>query len=246
MNHSLAIGKQYALGPGDRLLCSASISFDVVGEQIYPALFNGAEVVVRPDDLFASFRRFDAFVRAEAITAMVLPTAFWHEWVRELKRSHMTVPPGLRVLSVGTEKVSGEHLRAWQRLSAGKVRFFQGYGPTETTITSTMYAHRGAVGEAERPIPIGRPIANTQIYILDAQREPVPIGVPGELYIGGDGLARGYHRRPELTQERFVAHPFKPGARLYRTSDLARYEPDRTNRLHRTHRLSGQNPRLSC
>jgi aspartate racemase len=226
VNHSFAIAKNYGLGPGDRVLCSASISFDVAGEQIYPALFSGAEVVVRPDDLFDSFARFDAFVREEAITTMVLPTAFWHEWVRDLGTSGRSVPPSLRALSVGTEKALGEHLGEWDRLTEGRVKFFQGYGPTETSVTCTMYAHDRSAFDGDRPLPIGRPLPNTEIYVLDGRREPVPIGFVGELFVGGHGLARGYHLSPELTAERFVSHPFRSGERLYRTGDLGRYEPD--------------------
>jgi acyl carrier protein len=98
------------------------------------------------------------------------------------------------------------------------------YGPTETTVWSTTHA----VTEAEGSIPIGRPIANTEIYIVDRQFQPVPAGIPGELLIGGAGVVRGYLNRPELTAERFIAHPFsnRPGARLYRTGDLARFLPD--------------------
>jgi acyl carrier protein len=97
------------------------------------------------------------------------------------------------------------------------------YGPTETTIWSTTCRLNAGV-----PITIGRPIANTEIFILDGRQQPVPVGVLGELYVGGDGLARGYHNRPELTEEKFVRHPFNPapGARLYRTGDLARYRTD--------------------
>jgi len=98
------------------------------------------------------------------------------------------------------------------------------YGPTETTIWSSIYK----VETVNEQIPIGRPIGNTQLYILDRNQQPLPIGVPGELYIGGDGLARGYLNRGELTDERFVADPFSPetGKRLYKTGDLARWRPD--------------------
>src|SRR2546425_12286076 len=98
------------------------------------------------------------------------------------------------------------------------------YGPTETTIWSTVYQ----VGSADGPVFIGRPIANTEIYVLDNQLQPVPVGVAGELYIGGDGLARGYRSPPELTAEKFISNSFskKPGARLFKTRDRDRYRPD--------------------
>jgi aspartate racemase len=228
VNHSLAIADNYGLAPGRRMLCSASISFDVAAEQIYPALFSGAEIVVRPDDLLESFARFDRFVRELAITDMILPTAFWHEWVRELEQRGQKTPPSLEMLCVGTEKALNEHLAVFQRLSEGRVRFFQGYGPTETTVTCTMYIHGGGEIDADAPLPIGRPLPNTEIFILDEQLEPVPVGMEGELYVGGVGVARGYLGRPDLTAERFLPHPFERGseARIYKTGDLARYRPD--------------------
>ena len=105
---------------------------------------------------------------------------------------------------------------------------FNEYGPTEATVWSSV--HHCASPIEERPVPIGRPVANTQIYVLDSHLQPVPIGANGEIYIGGDGLARGYLNAPDLTAERFVPNPFsvKPGARLYKTSDLARFLADGT------------------
>ncbi|MCA9711574.1 MAG: amino acid adenylation domain-containing protein, partial [Myxococcales bacterium] len=228
VNHALAIQGHFGLGPGDRILCSASIGFDVAAEQIYPALLHGAEVIVRPDDLLRSFRGFDAFVREHALTALTLPTAFWHEWVRFLDARALPVPPSLRMVAVGTEKVLGEALATWIERGAAEVDFFQGYGPTEATVTCTMHRHDPQGFDPARPVPIGRPLANTEIYLLDPDGAPVPVGVPAELYVGGLGLARGYRGRPDLTEERFVPHPFRAdeGARLYRTGDLARWEPD--------------------
>ncbi len=223
VNHSLAIAANYGLGPGGRLLFSASMSFDVAAEQIFPALFSGAEIVVRPEDLFDSFARFSSFVGDENITALVLPTAFWHEWVRELERTDASVMPALRSLSVGTEKALGTALEAWQRRTAGRVRFFQGYGPTETTITCTMLIHDGGAVDPDRPLSIGRPLPNMTAHILDRNLQPVPLGASGELLIGGVGLARGYRNNAVLTAERFIASPFDTEEVLYRTGDLARF-----------------------
>jgi amino acid adenylation domain-containing protein len=228
VNHSWAIADNYGLGLGDRLLQSASISFDVAGEQIYPALFRGAEVVIRPNDLMESFARFSEFVASQSITAMILPTAFWHEWTVELLESGQNVPHSLRVLSVGTEKALGHRLEQWQTVSEGRVSFFQGYGPTEATVTCTMYKHDDNGFDPQAVLSIGRPLPNTEIYILDRHLQPVPVGMVGDLYVGGDGLARGYYQRPDLSEQRFIAHPFgsEKGDRLYKTGDLARFEPD--------------------
>ncbi|MES2889469.1 MAG: amino acid adenylation domain-containing protein [Pseudomonadota bacterium] len=231
VNHAVFMARHYGLGPGSRMLCSASIGFDVAAEQIYPALLSGAEVVVRPDDLLDTFQRFDRFVRQQALTALVLPTAFWHEWVRDLESRRLTVPPSLQVLCVGTEKAFGSALQSWRERGGQRVRFLQGYGPTESTITCTVYLHDEQAAEPldpQAPLPIGRPLPNTQVYLLDEDLQPVPIGLPGELFVAGAGLARGYLDRPDLTAERFVPNPFAtlPGERMYRSGDMARYQPD--------------------
>jgi acyl carrier protein len=125
--------------------------------------------------------------------------------------------PTLSTIIVAGEACSAEVLATW---SAGR-RFLNAYGPTEATVCATI----AECGDAHRIPPIGRPIANTQVYLLDQQLRPVPVGVPGELCIGGVGLARGYQHRPELTAEKFIPHPFsqESGARLYRSGDLARF-----------------------
>ena len=167
LNHALAMAELYGIGPSDHVLCSASIGFDVAGEQIYPALIRGAEVVVRPEDLFSSFARFDALLREASITTLMLPTAFFHEWTRELDAGRLTLPPLLRALGTGTEAVSAPLLANFLGHARGRVRFLQGYGPTETTITCTAYLHDGrsfAPGEA---VPIGLPLPNTEAYVLD-------------------------------------------------------------------------------
>jgi amino acid adenylation domain-containing protein len=230
VNHALAMAELYAIGPSDRVLFSASIGFDVAGEQIYPALISGAAVVVRPEDLFSSFERFDQQLRAARVTTLMLPTAFFHEWTRELDASRLTLPPALRALGVGTEAVSSALLGQFLEHAGGRMRFLQGYGPTETTITCTAYVHDGRSFAPGEVVPIGLPLPNTEAYVLDEALRLVADGEVGELYVGGVGLARGYLGRPDLTSERFVAHPFAPEqgpqARLYRTGDLVRRAAD--------------------
>jgi amino acid adenylation domain-containing protein len=228
VNHSWAIADKYGLHGEDRMLQSASISFDVAAEQIFPALFRGAEVVVRTDDLLDSFSGFGAFVRERATTMVILPTAFWHEWTAYMNSAGETVPPSLRMLCVGTEKALGSRLAAWQRLSEGRVRFFEGYGPTETTVTCTMFElEPGAAFGEDGEVPIGSALPNVRLYVLDLYGQPVPVGVPGELFVGGAGVGLGYHARPELTAERFVKNTFVAGdERMYRTGDLVRWLPD--------------------
>jgi acyl-CoA synthetase (AMP-forming)/AMP-acid ligase II/acyl carrier protein len=123
-------------------------------------------------------------------------------------------------MMVGGEALPLELAKELRRLVGGAVTNM--YGPTETTIWSTTHS----IQAGEETVPIGRPIANTQVYILDDDLQPVPVGVPGELYIGGDGVTQGYLHREALTTERFLDDPFRPGGRIYQTGDLARYRPD--------------------
>ncbi len=217
----------FALNADDRVLHFASISFDVSLEELLPPLCLGARVVFRNEALLQSFNQLDAFIAEHQLTVLDLPTAFWYDWVNHLSSTKRGVPTSLRLMIVGGEKVPPEALAAWQRLpGAEQVRWLQAYGPSETTIASTYYHARPDRDLAE--LPIGKPMANTEIYLLDAHLEPVPVGVPGEIYIGGRALALGYRGRPGLTAAAFVPHPFSqtPGARLYRTGDRARYLED--------------------
>lgn len=148
-----------------------------------------------------------------AITIILLPPAV-------LKLLPLEDLPSLRTILVAGEACSIDLVTRW---ASGR-RFFNAYGPTETTVCATV----AELTDGSQPITIGRPIANTQVYVLDAHLQPVPIGVSGELYIGGVGLARGYANRPDLTSERFISNPFngKQGERIYKTGDLARYLAD--------------------
>ena len=228
VNHNLAAVELYGLQPGDRVLQFSSLTFDMAVEEIFPTWMAGATLVFRGENTLQTGREFTEWLAKQQITVLDLPTAFWHEWVHELAAG-TGLPPELRLVIVGGEKAQAPAYAEWRR-RAGAVRWLNTYGPTETTVIATVYdpaVDPAGLREGEE-LPIGWPIANTQAFILDAGGQPVPAGVPGELYIGGTGLARGYLRRPELTEERFIPHPFSeaPDARLYRTGDLARWRAD--------------------
>jgi amino acid adenylation domain-containing protein len=230
VNHNLAVARHYALQASDRLLQFASISFDVAADELFPILLSGAAVVLRSEKVTGIDADILRLLEQEKVSVFNLPASIWHEWVRDLSLSRERLPSSLRLVIVGSEKVSLDALTTWQELDSAGAQLINAYGTSETTNTSTLYkpsssAQEPGIGSS---LPIGRPIANTQVYLLDSYLRPVPIGVPGELYIGGAGLARGYWRRAELTAERFIPNPFsdEAGSRLYRTGDLARYLAD--------------------
>jgi amino acid adenylation domain-containing protein len=230
MNHMASVSERYGLDAGDRVLQFASISFDVAAEELFPTWSKGASVVLLRDAAREGGAEFLQFVEAEKLTVLNLPAPFWHEWVKDLSLLQKRLPALLRLVVVGSEKVASEACAAWSKLHGGTVRLINAYGTSETCITSTMFEVNKCDGDNHTgdSLPVGRPVLNTQLYVLDRDMQPVPAGVAGELYIGGEGLARGYYGRADLTAERFIPYPFstEPGARLYRTGDLVRYLPD--------------------
>ena len=225
INHNQAISKAYQLTPNDHCLQFANVNFDVATEEIFSTLSSGATLVMSPAEGFGSFADFQTFIDDKQLTVLNLPASYWHEWVLHLS----DVPESLRLIVVGSEKVSLASLKTWAKIDTNqKVKWFNAYGPTEATITTTLYQPNFAQLDNVASVPIGQPIANTQIYILDNHLQPVPIGVPGELHIGGVGLAKGYLNNPTLTAEKFIVDPFVSDsqARLYKTGDLVRYLPD--------------------
>jgi amino acid adenylation domain-containing protein len=233
VNHSTAIAHHYDLSAADRGLQFAPITFDVAGEEIFPLLLSGGTLVLRPEHVLAPFSTFLDFLRRERISVLNLPTSYWHAWVTELATSDETLPPDLRLVVVGTEYASPRQLARWQKIVAQQahpVRWINAYGPTEATITATLYEPSAASDLGLHAVPIGRPIANMHAYVLDDYQNPLPVGLPGELYLGGPGLARGYLHLPDLTAAQFVPNLFsdEPGARLYKTGDLVRYRNDGT------------------
>jgi amino acid adenylation domain-containing protein/non-ribosomal peptide synthase protein (TIGR01720 family) len=221
--YAVEMARQLALGPGERQLQFASPGFDVVIEELFPAWVAGAAVVFSRADLFAP-GELNRVMADEGVTVVELPTAYWHEWVAELARGGGGAPRTLRRVIVGGERVLPERLRAWAGLGLPLVHVF---GLTETTVTTTtLHLAAGADGAEWGPnLPVGAPMGGQHAYVLDARGEPVPIGVAGELFIGGAGVARGYAGQPARTAERYLPDPFagEPGARLYRTGDRVRW-----------------------
>ena len=228
VNYTLAMCDEFGLSEDDRMLQFASPSFDVLLEEVFPALACGASVVFVEDrDSLLSCAELARIIDRYNITGCELPAPYWHELVAHLQRSGETAPPTLRLLLVGCERPSPQCITQWTEWGHALVYVF---GITETTITSTLQKFVPNAGEQATPlqISIGKPVANTESYVLDQRLEPVPIGVTAELYLGGAGVSRGYLDRPELTAGKFIPHPFsnEPGARLYRTGDMARYFAD--------------------
>jgi amino acid adenylation domain-containing protein len=229
VNYMHAASAAYSLEPADRVLQFAPLSFDASAEEIYPCLARGATLVLRTPSMVDSIQLFLKKCQEWELTVLGLPTAFWHELTRKLVADALSLPPSLRLVIIGGERALPELVAAWQKHVGPAVQLMNTYGPTEATIVATMYRVPASVKPADtlREVPIGRPIPNAQVYILDHHLNVIPIGVPGELHIGGAGLARGYLNRPELTEEKFIPNPYstEPGARLYKTGDLVRYLP---------------------
>ena len=212
-------GDEYRVDETDRLLQVASPSFDVSIGEIFGTLICGARLVIpRPDGL-RDIGYLTELLRREGITSM--------HFVPSLLGLFLSLPGvnqwrTLRRVPIGGEPLPGEIADKFHATFDALLYNF--YGPTETIVNATSYPVEGAQGT--RVVPIGRPKINTHIHLLDDALQPVPVGVIGEIYIGGTHLARGYHRRPGLTAERFIADPFTPGGRLYRSGDLARRNVD--------------------
>ena len=228
VNHADSAAELFALRPGDRVLQFASVAFDISVEEIYPTLFTGGTVVARPADLALGGPELVEWLEAKRISVLDLPTAFWHEWVGDLALRGLQLPTHLRHVTVGGEKASAATYDTWTTLAGDRVTWINTYGPTEASVIATAWAPpRDWSRTPGQDLPIGRPVRNASVYLLDQAGQPVPVGVRGELWIGGAGLATGYLGRPDLTADVFRDDPFSdtPGARMYRTGDLARHLP---------------------
>ncbi|KAF9957565.1 hypothetical protein BGZ72_001655, partial [Mortierella alpina] len=208
--------------PEDCFAFSMNPTFDPSTFEVWAPLLHGARSAIVDYETFTDAHLLAKALTRHSITFLTLSTALFNQIV------HVIGPilSSLRYIMVGGEQASLEAFSALFEHS-GRVQMINAYGPTEATVCTTAYVATRSIGAMDR-LPIGRPISNTQLYVLDNHRNPVPIGVVGELYIGGPGVANGYLNRPDLTEERFVADPFSKaqGARLYKTGDLVRYLRD--------------------
>ncbi|MFJ6381721.1 non-ribosomal peptide synthase/polyketide synthase [Kitasatospora sp. NPDC092039] len=213
-NFLAAMGHHLRVTEQDRLLAVTTIGFDIAGLELHLPLVSGAAVVLADRDEVRDPDALRSLLVREAVTVMQATPSLWRALADD------DVLRSVRAL-VGGEALPGELARTLAGTAASVTNL---YGPTETTIWSTA-----STVSADTPVSIGRPVLNTRVYVLDAALRPVPVGVPGELYIAGSGLARGYLNRPGLSAERFVACPFgEAGERMYRTGDLVRWREDGT------------------
>ncbi|QJB43816.1 non-ribosomal peptide synthetase [Dolichospermum flos-aquae] len=223
MNFVITAIDKYGINAGDRILQFASVCFDTSIEEIFPCLSVGATLVLRTEEMLHSSDEFWRYCQKWQLTVLDLPTAYWHQLVAELNPEDAPIPEGLRTVIIGGEEVQLEKVQHWHNCVADlspAPQLFNSYGPTEATVVTTLELLTPVA-----PVSIGRPISNAQVYILDQYLQPVPIGVPGEMHIGGAGLARGYWQRPELTNAKFIPNPFEElgNSKLYKTGDLARF-----------------------
>ena len=228
MNFVTVATKEYGITYQDRFLQFASISFDTSVQEIYPCLSVGGTVVLRTEEMLLSSDDFWQHCRDWQLTVLDLPTAYWHQLTTELSTADPRIPECLRLVIIGGEEAKLEYVQRWKRgvsHLSHPPQLVNGYGPTEATVMTSFYFFSD---KEEISVPIGRPIGNTQMYVLDKYLQPVPVGVPGHLHIGGVDLARGYLHRPELTAQKFIPNPFdnSKSARLYKTGDLVYYRPD--------------------
>ncbi len=219
--------KLYGISAPDRIQQFASPSFDASVEEIFCALCSGATLVLKSQTELQSISALAGEWSDSRITILDLPTAFWHQLTTALEEKSILLPETLRTVIIGGEQPSVERLNAWLRTASNNISLINTYGPTEATVVATAVdlSNWDSHDSVSRHIPIGRPLEHVKAYVLDKNWKPTPIGVPGELCIGGQALARGYVNLPDKTSERFIKDPFSNSSedRIYRTGDRVRY-----------------------
>lgn len=219
---------RYSIRANDRVLQFFSISFDGSVEEMFMTLTCGATLVVRDFSLEMPVREFFNRIERSGVTVLDLPTAFWHEVVASLKSSPATMPQALRLLIIGGEQATLSDYQDWKRITGGRVGVINTYGPTECTVVSLCSGpdFEGVIPDGIQAVPIGLPMENTNIAVVSEQLSMMPAGMPGELLIGGHGVARGYLNASELTRQKFIDSISCNGVLrgpFYRTGDQVRF-----------------------
>ncbi len=222
--------KLYGINKNDRVLQFSSPSFDSSVEEIFCSLCSGATLVLRSNATLSSMTSFLAECANAGITLLDLPTAFWQQIATYVEEESMLLPESLRMVIIGGEQPAADKFRCWQNNASPLIRLMNTYGPTETTVivTAIDLSQWSPLERTNYQIPMGEPLEHVRAYILDKNFKPTPIGVPGELCIGGKSLARGYLNLPQKTSERFIRDPYGDDEpdRIYRTGDRVRYLKD--------------------
>lgn len=230
VNHALQIATRLNIGRDDRMLQYLSPSFDAAAEEIFPTLLSGATLRMHAAPAELSGKTLLDWSREQRVNLLHLTPPIWLSLVDELELSGAEVGRHLKAVVAGGDSIHRPDVARWRRATGGKIPLIFAYGVTEASITTTLFdAQDDAWPSSTGLLPIGRPLANTRAYVLDEFRQPTPIGVAGEIYIAGVGVARGYWRQDELTAERFMDDTFgAAGERMYRTGDLGRWLHDGT------------------
>jgi thioester reductase-like protein len=219
-NYARAALDAYGVGPRDRVLQAASLGFDLSLEEIVITLTAGATLVIRSGGPIESVQAFFDECVERRLTVLSITSALWHELTLRLADGSVRLPPLIRLVILGADVARPDVLPAWQRATDGRVRLVNSYGLTETTIVATVWeaGKEGLSGEWQA-LPIGSPLRNVSAYVLDARNELVPVGIAGEICIGGLAVARGYLGDDELTRARFVPDPYVRGGWMYKSGD---------------------------
>ena len=227
VNHAIHFAKRMRVGPGSRQIQNLSLSFDASAEEIFPTLIGGGTIVMNPTPAEMTAAQLLEFCQQKRVDTLHVVAPMWHHLVEVLQQRGPELFAGLKTVVTGADTIGSRALAQWCRHLGKSLRMLFVYGVTEATIATTIYEVPGEFDDNQR-VPIGKPIANHRVYVLDRHQQPVPLGAVGELYIGGVGVAQGYLRRPQLTKSRFLDDPFHhvPGSRMYRTGDRARWRAD--------------------
>ncbi len=230
INYNHLIHELFDYREDDRTLQFSSISFDISVEEIFPSLSRGAALALHSSRQGLTTTELLELIERHGVTIAHFPTAYWREWTLDLFRANgsLTIPPSLRLTIVGGEKADDETFFKFRQAVGPDVDLFNGYGPTEATVTATWIRTRGRQ-PAPETLTIGHPYGNYRAYVLEPGMQLAPLGARGELHLAGPGLARGYLGQPAHTAERFIPNPFADThahGRLYRTGDLVRCLPD--------------------